>query len=51
MHNWTEDEMKELLRPGVMDTDCWCYCKVCGMEISPIERDADMAWCETCNAK
>lgn len=51
MHDWTDEEIEELLRAAVMDEDTWGYCHICGMEISPIEPDALETWCETCNAK
>lgn len=51
MHDWTEDEIEDLLRAAVFDEDCWGYCGLCGMEIPPIEPDADETWCETCNSR
>jgi hypothetical protein len=51
MHIWTESEIEDLLRAAVTDEDCWGYCQTCGMEISPIEPDAEWSWCSTCHSK
>jgi hypothetical protein len=49
MHIWTDTETEELLRAAVFDEDCWGYCRLCGMEICPLEPDAAESWCESCN--
>jgi Zn finger protein HypA/HybF involved in hydrogenase expression len=52
MHDWTDDEIEDLLRAAVMeDEDAWCYCAECGTEISPVEPDAAWSWCSACHSK
>ena len=50
-HDWTDDEIEDLLRAAVFDEDCWGYCADCGMEISPIDPDAGETWCVDCHSK
>ena len=45
------DELYDLVDARAIDEGSWLYCPVCGMELSLIEPDSDVAWCQTCNAK
>ena len=51
MHHWTDAEIEELLRAAVFDEDLWAYCTNCGQEISPLEPDAERAWCDYCGCQ
>lgn len=51
MQSETVRILEDLVRAVMMDDGSWCYCQVCGMEISPIEPDAEWSWCANCHSK